>query len=51
MDLTFVVEKGFYDEIKPIKIDFIQSAMGEGFNITSNMKKPDSACGGGSCSC
>ncbi len=51
MDLTFVMEKTFYEEIKPVKIDFIESAMGAGFNISSNMKKPESSCGGGTCSC
>ncbi len=50
--LKFVVEKGFYEQIKPIKVDYIESAMGAGFNITSNMAKPESTCGsscGGSC--
>ncbi len=53
MDLTFVMEKTFFEEIKPVKIDFVESVMGAGFNITSNMKKPASSCdgGGGTCSC
>ena len=48
--LTFVVEKEFYEQIKPIKVDYTESVMGAGFNIMSNMAKPEVSCGG-SCSC
>ena len=48
-DLTFVVEKDFFESIKPIKVDYVESVMGAGFNISSSMAKPDSACGS-SCS-
>jgi len=49
-DLTFVVEKDFFESIKPIKVDYVESVMGAGFNIESSMPKPDSTCGS-SCSC
>jgi Fe-S cluster assembly iron-binding protein IscA len=49
-ELTFVVEKEFYERIKPIKVDYVESVMGAGFSISSNMPKPESACGS-SCSC
>ncbi len=49
-ELTFVVEKEFYEQIKPIKVDYVESVMGAGFNISSNMTKPESSCGS-SCSC
>ena len=48
--LTFVVEKDFYDRIKPIKVDYVESVMGAGFNISSSMPKPESSCGS-SCRC
>jgi Fe-S cluster assembly iron-binding protein IscA len=47
-EITYLVEKELYDKIKPINIDFVESAMGSGFSITSNMSKGDSC---GSCSC
>jgi Fe-S cluster assembly iron-binding protein IscA len=47
--LTFVIEKEFFEKIKPVKVDFIESPMGAGFNIESSMPKPESSCG--SCSC
>lgn len=51
--LTFVIEKDFFNNIKPVKVDYIESVMGAGFNITSNMPKPEvscgSSCGSGSC--
>jgi Fe-S cluster assembly iron-binding protein IscA len=47
-DITYLIEKDLYDKVKPINIDFTDSAMGSGFSITSNMSKEDSC---GSCSC
>jgi len=49
--LTFVVEKEFYNQIKPIKVDFVETPMGAGFNISSNMPKPESSCGSSCSSC
>jgi len=50
-DLTFVVEKDFYEKIKPIKVDYMETPMGAGFNITSNMPKPEVSCGSSCSSC
>ena len=47
--ITYVIEKGLLERIKPVKVDFVTSAMGSGFNIVSNMKV-NASCGG-SCSC
>lgn len=49
--LTFVVEKEFYEKIKPVKVDYVETPMGAGFNISSNMPKPESSCGSGCSSC
>ena len=38
--IKYVIEKNFYNEIKPISIDFT----GMGYNLTSNMKS-SSECG------
>ncbi len=48
--LTYVVEKSLYDDVKPIKIDYVSSPMGEGFNIASNMQM-DASCGSSCSSC
>jgi len=48
--IKFVVENNLYDQVKPIKVDYVTSAMGSGFNIMSNMPVQPSACGS-SCSC
>jgi iron-sulfur cluster assembly protein len=50
-DITYLIEKGLFNEAKPINIDFIESAMGSGFSITSKLSRENS-CGscGGSCS-
>ncbi|MBT3255449.1 MAG: iron-sulfur cluster assembly accessory protein [Deltaproteobacteria bacterium] len=48
--IKFVVENDLYDRVKPIKVDYVTSAMGSGFNIASNMPVQPSSCGS-SCSC
>lgn len=44
--VKFVIDKGLFEEAKPINIDFIESAMGAGFMLTSpiSAKKGDSCC-------
>jgi iron-sulfur cluster assembly protein len=47
--ITYVIAKDLYNQVKPIKVDFVNSAFGSGFSISSNL-----AMGGGcgsSCSC
>jgi iron-sulfur cluster assembly protein len=50
--ITFVVDKDFFEHIKPVTIDYVTTPMGEGFNISSSLPKPEGACGScaGSCS-
>ena len=45
------MEKDFFEEIKPVTIDYVTTPMGEGFSISSNLQKPEGACSscGGSC--
>ena len=44
-----MIEKNLYNSAKPIKVDYINGAMGAGFSISSNMQL-GSSCGS-SCSC
>ncbi len=48
--LTFMIEKTLYEDVKPIKVDFIETPRGSGYSIESNLKRPD-GCGGCSGSC
>jgi iron-sulfur cluster assembly protein len=47
--VTYLVEKGLFEQAKPIAIDFITTERGSGFKLTSNLSQ-ESACGT-SCSC
>jgi len=47
---TFLIEKPLLAEAKPIKVDYVVTPQGEGFIISSGMKKT-SECGGGCCGC
>ena len=48
-DITYIIEKGLYEKIKPIKVDYVDSFMGAGFDISSGLTM--SALCGSSCSC
>jgi Fe-S cluster assembly iron-binding protein IscA len=48
-ELTYVIDKELYDKVKPLRVDYIETPMGAGFNITSSMQM-GAACGS-SCSC
>jgi Fe-S cluster assembly iron-binding protein IscA len=47
-DIMYAVDKDLYEKIKPIYIDFVESAKGSGFKITSNLTTTNScdSCGG-----
>jgi len=47
--VTFLINKELYDQAKPINVDFVESAMGSGFNISSSLSMGGDGCG--SCSC
>ena len=46
--VNFLIEKDLLDKIQPVNIDFVDSAMGSGFSITSALSQGNSC---GSCSC
>jgi Fe-S cluster assembly iron-binding protein IscA len=48
--LTFMIEKALYEDVKPIKVDFIETSRGSGYSIESRLQKAD-GCGGCSGSC
>jgi len=49
--ITFLVNKELFDDVKPITIDFVESAMGAGFSVKSALSERNAGCGTGSCSC
>jgi iron-sulfur cluster assembly protein len=42
--ITYLVNKQLLEEIKPIHVDFVDSAFGSGFSITSSLSR-GGACG------
>ena len=48
-ELTYIIEKGLFETIKPIKVDYVDSYMGAGFDISSSLNM--GAMCGDSCSC
>ena len=48
-NVTFTIEKDLFEKVKPIRVDFVESAEGSGFTLASKL-----ATGGGcgsSCDC
>jgi Fe-S cluster assembly iron-binding protein IscA len=43
-DITYLVEKELFDQAKPIKVDFVESFMGSGFQLTSSLPAGGSCC-------
>ncbi len=52
-DLTYIINKDLFEQVKPINVDFVETPMGSGFSIQSNLNA-GASCGsscGSSCSC
>lgn len=48
--ITFIINKELFDQVKPVKVEYVETVMGPRFSIDSNLpKKKSSDCG--SCSC
>jgi len=47
--ITYVINKELLDQVKPLNVDFVESPMGSGFSISSNLQT-GGACGT-SCAC
>lgn len=43
-EINYIIEKDLFDKAKPIKIDFVESFTGSGFQLTSSLP-----AGGGCC--
>ena len=46
--ITYIIGKELFEQVKPIKVDYVDTPMGNGFSITSSLKTPKDC---GSCSC
>lgn len=47
--ITYLINKQLFEQVKSINVDYVESAMGSGFSISSGLN-PGGACGS-SCSC
>jgi Fe-S cluster assembly iron-binding protein IscA len=43
-NITFSIDKDLFEKAKPIRVDFVESVNGSGFELTSSLPK-----GGGCC--
>jgi Fe-S cluster assembly iron-binding protein IscA len=47
--VRFAIEKDLFERVKPIRVDYVESARGSGFTLDSNLQ--GSAGCGASCEC
>jgi Fe-S cluster assembly iron-binding protein IscA len=47
--IQFLVDKDLFEEVKPIRVDFVETFRGSGFKLTSSLAASESC--GGSCDC
>ncbi len=45
--LTFMIDKALLEEVKPIKVDYVETPRGSGYYVSANLE----SIGCGSCSC
>jgi len=48
-DVKFIIDKKLFEEVKPINVDFVASAAGSGFKLTSSLAAGtgcEGSCGG-----
>ncbi len=43
--ITYLINRQLYEQVKPIKIEFMQTARGAGYRISANLPKSCSSCG------
>lgn len=49
-DITFLIQKELLEKVKPIIVDFIESPVGSGFRLVSNLQA-GAGCGTSCSSC
>lgn len=43
--ITYLINKELFDQAKPISVDFVESAFGSGFSISSKLAACGPSCG------
>jgi Fe-S cluster assembly iron-binding protein IscA len=43
-DITYVMNKNLFERVKPVKVDFVRTAMGSGFHVVGNLGEPEGCC-------
>ncbi len=44
-NISYLINKELFDQAKPINVDFVESAFGSGFSISSNLNTCGPSCG------
>jgi iron-sulfur cluster assembly protein len=42
--ITFAIEKGLFEEAKPVSVDFVESLTGAGFALSSSLPSSGGCC-------
>ncbi len=47
--ITFLIDKDLMEEVKPIKVNFVEKGFRKQFAITSKLSKKGGSCGSNNC--
>jgi len=48
--VTYLVNKGLFEQVKPITVDYVDTPRGSGFQVTTRPAEAKNCCGTCSCS-
>jgi Fe-S cluster assembly iron-binding protein IscA len=43
-NITFAIDRDLFEKAKPIRVDFVESVNGSGFELTSSLPKAGGCC-------
>ncbi len=43
--VTYLINKQLFEEVKPVGIEYVETARGAGYRVSANLKKTSGCCG------
>jgi iron-sulfur cluster assembly protein len=42
---TYIINRELYEQVKPVKIEYVETARGAGYRVSANLNKRSGCCG------
>ncbi len=43
--VTYLIDKQLFEQVKPVKIEYVETARGAGYRVSANLGKKSACCG------